>query len=465
MSRLPAYLFGCGLVLATSGILVSETPELGKQDPGASGFSIRRLPMLTVRAAQRAQIAEIANAAFEPTQGCFVAVDDDGGTLATSDPDEPLIPASTIKVFTGVAALKVLGPERRLTTELLTNAPVEDGSIETLWVRGGGDPSWATSDFIAWESEQPFGKGAVRTDIAKLVALVTEKNITKINSLRSDDSRLQGPAYLPEWKASYRAAGEVGPIGALSINRGLENYRGTRRSAEDAGAHFLNEFANALRESGIEVLATSEATAPDTATVFADFEAPPLADLTASMLRTSDNLSAEILLRLIGAEHGDPTTLGGAAAALEVYSKAGIPTGGLVQRDGSGLARENQVTCSVLLQAMRTLHSEFGQLESLSIAGTSGTLAGVEGVLAQRLVAKTGSLNGVSGLTGVLLPTLLDDKTDPDLLADDPETVTFALIFNGDFGEGEGVQLRLDVLKALVAAQELPDASSTVLAP
>ena len=94
--------------------------------------------------------------------------------------------------------------------------------------------------------------------------------------------------------------------------------------------------------------------------------------------------------------------------------------------DGSGLARDNRVTCRALAYTMDLgVRPEFkALLDGLSVAGVSGTLAdeligtGLEG----KLKGKTGFLNGVTGLAGIV---------------DVGRPLRFAFVVNGNFGEAD----------------------------
>lgn len=64
--------------------------------------------------------------------------------VAEVNPDQLLIPASILKLLTGYGALATYGPDHRFTTVFLSPTAVSpDGTIKgTLYIRGGGDPSW-----------------------------------------------------------------------------------------------------------------------------------------------------------------------------------------------------------------------------------------------------------------------------------------------------------------------------------
>lgn len=62
---------------------------------------------------------------------------------------QTFIPASTTKLLTAAAALNVLGPDYRFTTELIINGPIKDGTLQgdlILW--GWGDPLLDTQHLL-----------------------------------------------------------------------------------------------------------------------------------------------------------------------------------------------------------------------------------------------------------------------------------------------------------------------------
>src|SRR5262245_57286008 len=61
-------------------------------------------------------------------------------TLRTNA-NQPMNPASVMKLVTTYAALEQLGPAYRWKTEVYTTAPIVDGVLEgDLVLKGGGDP-------------------------------------------------------------------------------------------------------------------------------------------------------------------------------------------------------------------------------------------------------------------------------------------------------------------------------------
>jgi len=146
---------------------------------------------------------------------------------------------------------------------------------------------------------------------------------------------------------------------------------------------------------------------PSRMRVLAEHQAPLLPVLT-NLNKISDNLTAELVLKTIGAERfGRPGTAEKGAHAMRLFLKSiGVDTLALKAADGSGVSRYNLVTpCGLmdLLVAMwqrEELRPAF--VSTLPIAGVDGTLRNrMKGTSAEGVLrAKTGSLSGVSSLSG-----------------------------------------------------------------
>lgn len=133
--------------------------------------------------------------------------------------------------------------------------------------------------------------------------------------------------------------------------------------------------------------------------------------IVATMLKKSDNLAAECVLKTIGAQYfGVPgTTTKGIAFCYRFLDSLGIDTTHLRMVDGSGISRYNLITSSFLtnfLTAVQKRPDLFQKIFSaLPIAGVDGTLsARLQNSPATNLIrAKTGTLNGVSNIAGYVL--------------------------------------------------------------
>lgn len=147
-------------------------------------------------------------------------------------------------------------------------------------------------------------------------------------------------------------------------------------------------------------------TSPAGPLVLGEYQSAPLSEDIEVINKVSQNLHAEILLRLLGREKG---TGGTVQAGLEVLrgflNNAGISTDDYAFYDGSGLSRENLVTPHGVVELLRyTSEQPWGQefRDSLPVAGVDGSLADRFKELdpASHIYAKTGSLGGVKTLSG-----------------------------------------------------------------
>jgi len=113
------------------------------------------------------------------------------------------------------------------------------------------------------------------------------------------------------------------------------------------------------------------------------------------MLGNSQNLYAECLFKRAGGGSFES----GARSVVAVLEKMKIATDELVVRDGSGLSNRDRVSPATLYAVLQALRDQPAFVESLATGG-SGTLRKRYRDLGNRIRAKTGSIRGVSTLSG-----------------------------------------------------------------
>lgn len=186
-------------------------------------------------------------------------------------------------------------------------------------------------------------------------------------------------------------------------------------SVGDNTAFFARVLREALTRAGIAV--TGPAVDADllpaddaarTPRPFFVHQSPPLAEVLAGFMKPSQNQIGEILLKTLGRElRGVGTARAGIAAIDSMVGAWGLPRDALSQADGSGLSRYNQVApeliAGVLLHMDRSAHRQVWRA-ALPVGGVDGTLSSrMRGTPLQgRVIAKTGTLNGVRALSGYL---------------------------------------------------------------
>ena len=363
--------------------------------------------------------------------------------------DQALVPASTQKILVATAALAVLGPDFRFETRALTDAPPRDGAVGTLWLVGSGDPTLATPEYVTWLADRPrFAQHQATALIALADGLKAAGVTTVTGGIVGDDSRYDKVRLVPSWKANYVIDNEAGPLGALMVNGGFPVFDPPPgKRADDPAAHAASELTRLATAAGITVTGPPRpgAAPPDGLTTLATVRSAPLSEVVAGMLRESDNTAAELLVKELGvAKRRDGSTAAGTQAVLDALAEAKLPTAGLRLGDGSGLEVTNQASCALLAAALRMPDANAAPRLSplLAVAGRSGTLslrlAGTP--LEGKLRAKTGSINGVTGLAGYL---------------DGRRGLSFAFVANGNFSDSAGRVLQ-DRMVALLAGYPGP---------
>lgn len=409
-------------------------------------FSLRRLPGVVHRRVAQLRLAagiEGAVDALPSEQTCVDVRDSTGRRLHSSRPDLALIPASTVKILLARAVLDGLSPTTRLTTEV-RGGPVGEGTVADLWLVGGGDPLLSTAEFAV---DGGFaGRPRLATSLEALADGVVAAGVRGVGRLLGDDSRHDAQRFLPGWLATYASRLEITPLSALTVNKGLLLESRPVVAAPSPAAHAAATLARLLEARGVAVGEEGEGVAPPGAVALASVQSPPLSDVVAEMLQHSDNLAAETLLKELGrSPETAGSTAGGLAAVRKGLADAGVDLTGLVLADGSGLDRADRVSCRLLTDVLAGPGPDGVVARALPVAGRNGTLVGrLAGTRAAgRLRAKTGSLQGVSGLTGWM------DGAGDDL------SLVFSVLANG-VSSARGSALQDTVAITLAAYPDAP---------
>ena len=351
-----------------------------------------------------------------------------GKVLLEQDPRRLLTPASTTKVATAVAALKVLGPDARFTTRVVA------GRAQDVVLVGGGDPT------LTARAEPAYPQPARLADLAKALAG------REVRRVVVDESLFEGPRLGPAWKSSYVTDGDVAPVSALEVDEGRTSTRPGARRVSDPAMDAGRDLAKLLK-----VRAVVRGTAPAKAEVLASVQSPPVSALVEEMLSRSDNDLAEALGRHVALAVGEPASFTGEARAMRrvlgpFLQRAGVSPDLLALRDASGLSRDSRIAPAALTRLLAVAARDpryAAVLTGLPVAGFDGTLAerfrkAPSSTAAGEVRAKTGSLSGVSALAGLVRTA-------------DGRLLSFAVIADG-IGATARAQRALDRVAATVAA-------------
>jgi D-alanyl-D-alanine carboxypeptidase/D-alanyl-D-alanine-endopeptidase (penicillin-binding protein 4) len=379
-------------------------------------------PATTVPAAARAMVSGL-NAGMRQAgsySGAEVVDLSTGQTVYAHNATVGRLPASVEKLYTTTTALARFGATATLSTTVLGQGVESDGTFTgTLYLRGGGDPTFGSSSF----DQSNYGTGAT---MQQLVAnLIAATQIRTLNgNIVADESVFDSIRGTPATgdEPSIEVEGE---LSGLAYDRGWANSDGTAyvmHPALSAG----QQFAAALTAAGVTIGRHATVTAgvtPPSARALASVASPPIATLIALTNTPSDNFFAETLLKDIGAHFG---TGGTTAAGAAVVSAEMATSFGINPRldDGSGLSRDDLTTPAQVVTLLRQMAANPTFTNSLAIAGETGTLQDeMRGTIAQgRCRGKTGTLSDVSNVVGycraqdghVLAYAFMMNGIDPD---------------------------------------------------
>lgn len=309
-----------------------------------------------------------------------------GGVVFERNADTPLAPASNEKLPLTFAALRTLGPAYRFPTEVLGRGQLVGGTWQgDLYLKGYGDPSLTSGG------------------LARLAAALERQGIRHVSGrVLGDESWFDARRTAPGWKASF-FVNECSPLSALVVDRGVyDNHIALRPAVAAAG-----RFRQVLRRHGIKTGMVSVGKAPDTAVPLARIASAPLQQIVTFMDRQSDNFTAEMIMKQLGAMQGTGgTSAAGAAVVVEALREAAIPLTGVRIVDGSGLSLDDRITVralsALLLGAWNDPSMRPVLWGALPVAGISGTLRNrLQTAPARGAVrAKTGTTNEASALSG-----------------------------------------------------------------
>lgn len=289
----------------------------------------------------------------------------DGAVVFAKNADQPLVPASILKVFTALVALDTLGADFRFETEFYLDRQ------RNLIIKGYGDPL-LISEVIA--------------DIGRRLAGVLSDKST-LRSLILDESHFVRPLTIPGVSASSQPYDA--PNGALCVNFNTVNFerrKGRYVSAEPqtpllpfaeekirsrsatGGRVVLSRIENentryagelfrfffereGIRFSGPVAVGNVGASAKLILTYRSPYR---LEEIIAKMLEHSNNFVANQLLITAGIRtHGAPGSLDKAVLAARSYAAETLAISNLRIVEGSGISRSNRLTARQMMTVLR----------------------------------------------------------------------------------------------------------------
>ncbi len=450
------------VALLTSACAARQAPDVrtASAPASASGAADASAPSALATDVDRRFAAATATALWSVR----IERADTGAVLVDRNAGRLLIPASNMKIVTLAAAATRLGWDFRFQTRLHATGARHGHALRgDLVVVGGADPTigrgpdplatfrdWARQlraqgiqridgDLIgdptrfgedwlggAWSwDDLPYGYAA------KYSGLIFDENVVR---LRVQPGPAPGqPARIalsPDvFEFHVRARVETSPAGeapTLAVHRdgqspvvevtGSIPHGGPpverTLAVDDPARFFLGVLRQTLAGEGIEVRGRTRVERTDDTALGAPLivhASPPLPEVARRLMKVSQNLYGEVLLRALTADAaaGAAPAADARRALQDAIGAIGVPTGSVQGLDGSGLSRRDFVTAEALITLLRHMDVEPHRepfRATLPVAGRDGTLARrftgnpCEG----RLIAKTGTLAHARALSGYI---------------------------------------------------------------
>lgn len=350
------------------------------------------------------QILNNAGLSRTPASIEFVSLSD-GKVLYEKNPELLLNPASNAKLVTAAAALKTLGPDYTFRTEFYSDTPLRDGKIHNLWIKGFGDPVFVSEELETVVSAlTSAGLKQITGQVAVDDTYFDRSHLTTYLSDRGDKlyTISTGPLCF-NFNRSASKAIRNGKFGdQLFLSEGVldpASYTGTviMQSLAKNGVVFS-------RNGGLK-----RQSVPSNAMLLFCHNSPPVREILKGMGKFSNNFIAEQMLKSVGAVRFGPpgSTEKGRRVLNDYMISLHIPPSSFVLDNGSGLSKLTRLSSAQLVQILVDLYKSPWRQEaisSLSVGGVDGTLRHRfrRSALKGKVFAKTGTLNGVSSLSGYL---------------------------------------------------------------
>jgi D-alanyl-D-alanine carboxypeptidase/D-alanyl-D-alanine-endopeptidase (penicillin-binding protein 4) len=392
-----------------------------------------------------------------------------GKVLYERNSAERFVPASTAKVLTASAALIALGPDFTFETALKALPATRRGSVikGDVFVTFSGDPSLKSTDLQALiQRLAASGINTIYGDViidntrfqgpnyapgwtwdsihwhysAPITSVIINQNrvgltlrpgtvpggVVQANIV--SDYRQAFSIY-----SAVRAATEFQSNTGCQLLLSMDNHNqvmlggcwpvsknpvGLRLAVNNPDLVARQIILNALKSANIHLHGNIKMgmPTPQNSVILVKHQSKPLSLLLKNVLKDSNNIYAESLTKTLGFRYFQQGTFkAGTRAIKKILSKpAQMNVKRMKLLDGSGQSRYNLLSPKHLNQVLYMMyhHSFYPQFkEGLAISGKSGTLKwrmGQNGMLGN-VVAKTGTLEGVSTLSGYL--TLKNQRT------------------------------------------------------
>ena len=328
----------------------------------------------------------------------LLVLDPKGKVVFSKNADLPLVPASTLKLVTAMAALDILGPDFRFKTE------VYHTSENDLVLKGYADPLLISEALMDMADKTSRSLAPQKT----FRRLVVDDTFVDSNLVVPGRSETDNPYDAPNGalcanfntvtfessKSGFRSAESQTPMIPYALDRIRKSGLGAGRivfshDTQEAALYAGHLFQYFLNQKGISFSLDVRRGRVDTVRherVLSYLSPYPLRDVLAKLLEYSNNFIAIQVLLFLGAQSfGGLASLDKGIKAFQGYLDRQMGPGRVKIAEGSGLSRENRIRAADLCRCLDKLFPY-------------RTLLKTEG----RELYKTGTLDGVRARAGYI---------------------------------------------------------------
>jgi len=389
---------------------------------------------------------------------CVVSLDDNA-IVYQKNADQLFTPASTLKTVTALAALYYLKPDFTFKTELATDGSIQNNTLQgNLYIKGDGDPALSIEnlesliislknhgiqtitgnlclDNTCFDSMQ-FGPGCAWDDgvefwNAPVDGLNIQHNVVSITVSPQHNNQISYQIS-PELAYNFitiknNATCDNQAIEATTSTISIDRSWQTRENSITIDGHMTPSskpykksvtienpalyagylFKNLLKRHNITLSGSLVfQKSPIESRTLALHTSATLSQLLDQVLAISDNLYSDAIFKKIGAVFTQKTGSfphGIKAVKNFLVQELGFDKDECVIVDGSGLSRYNLISPNHMIRLLLWI----AQSPYFDVFLKASAVSGLKGTLATRLLerpgtimAKSGTMSGISGLTG-----------------------------------------------------------------
>ena len=360
-----------------------------------------------------------------------------GKVLYEYNQNKYLHPASALKLFTMAAAYDQLGGDYQYRTQLFKD------KNNNIYLKLSGDPTLTTSDLTNLFKELK-SKYKINVNDVVIDPTVIDNSQWGTGWMWDDDTSKYLPKYSPftingniinislkpsknntfpeiKNKSDYQITivnmlknGDKNNIRIVRqpwIQSDMVYLKGTIKTpltvqlpVNQLERNFKTQLQSALKTAKISPKGTIKvAPMQEHTELILEHVSKPLDTIVSKVLKDSNNLYAEMIFKTAGAKFSDSqgTTAAGIDFFNNYYKDINTKTKPVIA-DGSGASRNDLITADWMTEALNKIYknNDFDGFQKLMAKPVEGTLSDRLLNISQNVRAKTGTISGVSVLTG-----------------------------------------------------------------